>query len=152
MAPTTVTAWLFLLFCGIALSIWPPQQSPAQQISKTATVQPAQKDSLQKITLEIKKDIKSKFDSIQDEIKRIRDSRRPRYITRTHTRKINHYSVDTVMVFIDTCFAKQAPPLPPDTIYTTPAKKQTRIKQFFNKIFNHKKPREDYMKVIPNYY
>ena len=148
MTLAQVIFWLFFLFCAIALSMWPPNISRAQEISKTETSQPAKKDSVQKINQVIRKDIKSKFDSIQAEIKRIRDTRKTRYITRTHTRKINHYVVDTVMVFIDTCYTREAPPMPPDTIYTTPQKKQTRIQKIMNHFFHHKKPRTDYMKVI----
>lgn len=142
---------LFIIIAGIILlSAWPPRQSPAQSTqpaSQPATQSP-KKDSVQKITQEIKHDIKSKFDSIQHEIKRIRESHKPRYITQTHTRKVNHYIYDTVMIFIDTCFVKEAPPLPTDTFYATPIKKQTRFKIFFNKIFNHKKPKQDYLKIV----
>lgn len=148
MTRAQVIFWLFFLFCAVALSMWPPNISHAQEISKAETSQAAQKDSVQKINQVIRKSIKSKFDSIQTEIKRISGSRKTHYITRTHTRKINHYVVDTVMVFIDTCFAKEAPPLAPDTIYTTPQKKQTRIQKIMNHFFHHKKPRTDYMKVI----
>lgn len=143
-------SWGLFIIITLVLLIWPPYRPHAQQ-HKTAAIQAATKDTATYIQ-QIKTDIKSKFDSMQAEIKRIKDSHKPRYITRTHTRKINHYIVDSVMVFIDTCLPRQAEPLPQDSIYKIPERKPSGFQKIFKNLFHHKKPREDYMKVVPKYY
>jgi len=136
---------LFIIFILSVFIFWPQLQAPSQSTSPISTrgegtgVRP---DSI----AHLNKKIESKFDSITYEINRIAN-RPARYITRTHVRKVNHYRIDTVLVFIDTCFNQ--PQI--DTAYLMPETKPEPPKRTWLKRLLHpkKKPRENYLKVVP---
>ena len=135
---------LFLAILFAAAMCWPqvqgPAQSPPYPPGERLVVRP--EDSI----THIKTQILSKMDSISYEINRIAHNH-VRYVTRTHIRKVDHYHVDTVLVFIDTCFTK---PQLDSSRMIMPEKRELNKKQsWLDRIFHHKnQQRATYLKVV----
>lgn len=141
---------LFICFL-VPLFFWPQPKARTQMHSTqqelAATIPP---DTLDHINKKVKEEILNNFSCLESEINRISHLRK-KYVLRTHTRRETHYRIDTVMLFIDTCY--QGPDTTlfrPDTVFIQKTKPN-----FFNKIFKnlfHKKTphREDYIRVVPS--
>jgi len=136
---------LFIIFILSVFIFWPQVQGPAQSTPPSPSERAGVRLKLTDSIAHLNKKIESKFDSITSEINRIAN-RPARYITRTHVRKVNHYRIDTVLVFIDTCFNQ--PQI--DTAYLMPEIKPEPPKRTWLKRLLHpkKKPRENYLKIV----
>src|SRR6185437_1718754 len=136
---------LFIILILSVFIFWPQVQGPAQPTSPTSSGDGMKLARSKDSIAHLNKKIESKFDSITSEINRIKN-RPARYITRTHIRKVNHYRIDTVLVFIDPCFNQ--PQI--DTAYLMPEIKPEPPKRtWLKRLLHHKKkPRENYLKIV----